>query len=187
MSGEGLKAGELFKNETPEGDVLRKIAADGVEAILSQMEARPWIGAVRSQSRDRVAIDGGRDCQFERGDVFDVLDEGTVIGRIRITSVDEDRSDAEILSGEENFRAKSIAYVGRESSESRYEAEPPKTQVVVEEATAGHQGPGFSFDKVKNLPAGTNLDLLYSVGSWAKVADSSGSFWVSWNFVDDVR
>lgn len=175
-----LSVGELFRSDTPAGDVVRKVVADAVDGLMPYIDRTEWFATINAHSGTRALIDCGRTCQVEEGDYFDVLDGGTVIGRLRVAQTDENTSTAEVIAGGASGKltGKTVRYAGREKPSSLYGAAPKPKQLVLRRKAAAFAGPGNSFSKITDLRGGTRLNYLYSVGFWAKASDGKREYWI---------
>ncbi len=173
-----LSFGEVFRSDTPAGDVAREVVAEALASMMPAIDRLEWLGNVTAQSKDRVVIDCGRVCQVEDGDYFDVLDGATVVGRIKVTKVEEKSSEAEVVAGSTKFTGHNIRYAGRESRSTLYGPAPRPKQLVMRRKAAVYDGPGNSFNKLAELRGGTRLTYLYSVGFWALGTNGKQDYWV---------
>lgn len=177
----GVPFSGVFGSDTPAGDVARKVVADAVESLRNQLRDVNWAANITSQTKEEVKIDVGRNANIEPDDVFDIVDQGKVIGRIRITSVAEKTSTGQVLTAPKKTKlaGKSVRFAGRETPTSVAEAQVNRQRSVqIRKKTKVYSGPGTSFTSVKELRQGARLRYEYSVGTWVKASDGSGSYWV---------
>ncbi|HUO84926.1 MAG TPA: FHA domain-containing protein [Thermoanaerobaculia bacterium] len=173
-----LTFGDLFRSDSPAGDVARKVVADAVEQMMPHIDRLEWLGSVTAHSGTQVLLDCGRVCQVEEGDFFDVMGGQTVIGRVKVVAIEETSSTAQVINGAGKMTGKSIRYAGRETRSTAYGATPKIRQLVLRRKAAVFDGPGNSFQKIRDLRSGTRLTYLYSVGFWARGTDGKTSYWV---------
>ena len=174
-----LSVGQISNTDTPAGDVARRVAADAIDGILRELASMEWQGSIKTAQRDGlVTIDCGSTCSIEVGDVFDVHDSGSVMGRVRVTRVESGQSFAETISAKGNLEKKSVSYAGRENDSPLSAASGRPRQLQIRTKTKVFSGPGKSFKEVKQLKEGTKVRYLYSVGLWAKASDGGSTFWV---------
>ena len=176
----GVPFNQVFGSDTPPGDVARDIVAQAVDAIRGQVKKAEWTATLGGQNGKNVAIDAGRNCDVELGDVFEAVDQGRRIAVIRIVSVDETSATGEILSGASTkLSGKSVRYLGIDSSTpSAYGSSSAPKHLTMRNASGAFAGPGNSFQKVKDLKRGQRMTLLYTIGVWAKATDGGATFWV---------
>lgn len=167
---------QLVLSDTPTGDVARKVIGDAVEGLLQNFEALEWFGLVSTHKKDKVTLGIGRAANVDVGDVFEVYDGSRSFGRVRVTAITENSAEADLLTlTKEKLSNKRIRYLGNERSGPKAAA---ASTLTVRSKTSAMSGPGNSFQAVKDLKPGTKLRFHFSVGTWARVQDNSGSFWV---------
>jgi len=186
VSAASLSFGGLFQTDTPAGDVTRQLVAQAVDKLMKDVDRLEWVANITAQTQDKVLIDCGRACQIEEGDVFDVLDGGKAIARVKVISVDESSATASVFAGgaANTLTGKAVHYAGREKPSKLYGPTPKVRQLIVRRTTGGFDAPGNSFKKVKTFRSRTRLTYLYSVGYWAKASDGRNEYWVQVKDID---
>lgn len=179
----GVPFNQVVLSDTPTGDVARKVVGDAVEQILTKVTALDWTTTVSGQRPDGLSLAVGRSGNVEVGDVFEVADSKKTYGRVRVTSVTEASADAELLfnAGKERLSGKMLRYVGSEGPSA---VSSGNRSVTIRSKTSAFDGPGNSFNKVKELKPGQRFQLFFSVGSWGRVSDGSTRFWVPLSFAE---
>ena len=119
-----LKVGVVYKDlafgaggfeKTPLGKATREVINEAVELIISEMKKIPWEGSVVTVRDGKVYINAGSNDNVKEGDVFVVYEKGeelidpatglslgaeeTELGEIKVDSVKEKYSIAEVLQG----------------------------------------------------------------------------------------
>lgn len=119
-----LKVGVVYKDlafgaggfeKTPLGKATREVIKEAVELIISEMKEIPWEGSVVTVRDGKVYINAGSNANVKEGDVFVVYEKGeelvdpttglslgaeeTELGKIKVDSVKEKYSTAEVLEG----------------------------------------------------------------------------------------
>ncbi|MHB0968184.1 MAG: FHA domain-containing protein [Thermoanaerobaculia bacterium] len=167
---------QLVLSDTPTGDVARKVIGDAVEGLLQSFEGLEWFGVVSSHKKDKVTLGIGRAANVDVGDVFEIYDGSHSLARARVTSITENSAEAELLAPtKEKLSNKRVRYLGNERGGPKPDS--AKT-LTIRSKTSAMAGPGNSFQAVKELKPGTTLRFHFSVGTWARAQDNSGSFWV---------
>ncbi len=101
--------------KTPLGKATREVINEAVELIISEMKEIPWEGNVVTVKDGKVYINAGLNDNVKEGDVFVVYEKGeelidpatglslgaeeTELGEIKVDSVKEKYSIAEVLQG----------------------------------------------------------------------------------------
>jgi hypothetical protein len=172
---------QIENTDTALGDVTRKVAADAVEYLLAELENIEWQGQVTriDKKTGMITTDCGSRCQIEVGDVFSIRNNGELVGTASVKKITADSAVAEITAGEGIVKGMTVRFEGRMDESPATRKSREVRTLKTREAGAAHAGPGNSFAEVKKLKAGSSLNLLYTVGSWAKVSDGSASFWIS--------
>ena len=172
----GVPFNQVVMSDTPTGDVARKVVGDAIETLLKSASSLDWTTSVVSQRADGLTLGVGRSGNLEPGDVFEVLDGNKPMGRVRLTSVTDSTSDAELLfqPGKARLVGKNVRYVGSETQASAARART----ITIRSKTSAFDGPGNSFNVLRPLQPGQQLKLQFSVGGWARVSDAGVSFWV---------
>ena len=119
-----LKVGVVYKDlafgaggfeKTPLGKATREVIKEAVELIISEMKKIPWEGSVVTVKDGKVYINAGSNDNVKQGDRFLVFEKGeelvdpatglslgaeeTELGEIKVDSVKEKYSIAEVLQG----------------------------------------------------------------------------------------
>jgi curli biogenesis system outer membrane secretion channel CsgG len=119
-----LKLGIVYKDlafgaggfeKTPLGEATREVINEAVKLIISEMKEIPWEGSVVTVRDGKVYINAGSNANVKEGDVFVVYEKGeelidpttglslgaekTELGKIKVDSVEEKYSTAEVLEG----------------------------------------------------------------------------------------
>jgi hypothetical protein len=173
----GLALGqEAATGDSTLADVTRKVVADAIETLRERLDAIQWTGTITEhESGNPAIINCGSSCGIEVGDVFDVLQAGRPVGRVKVTFLDSQRATAQVISGTGAFAERTVRFAGRETESAIGNRQ---RSLQMRQKAAVFQGPGRSFRQVRELPAGARVRYLYSVGVWAKATDGSTSFWV---------
>ncbi len=104
-------------------EVIIDIAEDAAEEVCEVIEAEEWKGYLIKRDKDKAIISAGNQAGLTEGDILNIYDAastiksldtqhffipGKKIGTLRITSADQEASQAVILSGEDNISAGNI-------------------------------------------------------------------------------
>jgi len=173
-----LSFGQISNSDSPAGDVARQVAAEAVDGILRELQGMDWQGSISDPQDGTFSLDCGSACSVEVGDVFDVVDGSRVIGRVRVTRVERDKSFAETIFANGKLEAKGVRYAGREKDSPLSANAGRNRQLQMRTKAKAFAGPGNSFKQVKQLKEGARIRFLYSIGTWAKASDGSSTFWV---------
>ncbi|MEO8217336.1 MAG: FHA domain-containing protein [Acidobacteriota bacterium] len=178
----GLTIREITNTDSALGDVTRKVAADAVESLLKDLDQIQWQGRVVNAEEKTVTLNCGSRCLIEVGDVFNVYDdENTNVATLRVKKVTPEESTASLVTstGEvADLSGKIVKYAGRNGDSSGTQKSIKQRAVQLRMNTDAYDGPGKTFNSVKKLSSGTKLNLLYSVGTWARVSQGSDTFWI---------
>lgn len=175
----GVPLGQAIMADTALGDVTRKLVGDAVEGLSAPLQAVEWTAPILNQRNEIVTIGAGRNSGIEIGDVFESVDAyGRAGARMRVSAIAYDTAEAEIVGTAASAKktAPRVRFVGSEN--------PPAAGggddrwLVTNTKTAGFEGPGNSFKQMRAIGPGTRLRFDYVVGSWARVSDAGGRFWV---------
>jgi hypothetical protein len=173
----GVPFNQVVMSDTPTGDVARKVVGDAAEQILTKVTALDWTTTIVSQRQDGVTLGVGRSGNIEVGDVFEVTDGKRALGKIRVTSITESTSEAELLfaPGKDRLAGKNVRYLGSETPSS---LQSGNRSVTIRSKTSAFDGPGNSFNTIRDLKPGQKFQLYFVVGPWGRVSDGSTRFWV---------
>jgi hypothetical protein len=177
----GVPFNQVVMSDTPTGDVARKVVGDAVEQILTKVTALEWTTTVLSQKQDGVTMGVGRSGNLEVGDVFEVTDGKKALGKVRVTSITDSTAEAELLftPGKERLNGKTLRYLGSETPSS---LQTGNRSVTIRSKTSAYDGPGNSFNTIRDLKPGQKFQLYFAVGPWGRVSDGSSRFWVPLQF-----
>jgi hypothetical protein len=172
----GVSFHEVAMSDTAVGDVARKVIADAVDALRPNLSQLQWTTTIGSATNDKVTLGAGFGSGIEPGDVFQVMDAGKAVVRVRVTNVTENSADAEFIGQTKvKLKGKTALYVGSENPPAAARRDRFLTMRV---KSPVFNGPGNSFQEMKTLNPGAKLKLHYVVGSWGKATDNSGTYWV---------
>ncbi|HVT03481.1 MAG TPA: FHA domain-containing protein [Thermoanaerobaculia bacterium] len=181
---EGLPFNQVLASDSTAGDVARRVISQAVESLTSQLDPTEWSGEVSTQVDNVLTLDAGQSSKVEPGDVFEVVDRGRQVATAIVTQLDEDSSQAELVTGVGGkYARKNIRYLGRRAKDPSIYSKRA-IQLLVRNKTKIYDGPGTSFKALKELRGGAKVKYLYSLGTWAKASDKSEQFWVPMIFAE---
>ena len=178
---------EMLTMETPLADTMRYvIAASADEVMRSTVDLEPEI-SIRSMTGDVVILDAGKNAGLAPDDVFEVVDGGRAVARARVELVQDATATAVVRPANVNLAGKHVRYIGVK----RGEAVPSTTEFAERVARAtqaadAREGPGVSFKTSGSVAAGTELHVVYTVGSWSRVRIGDRRMWVPTAILEDV-
>lgn len=178
--------GELFSGDSPVADAMRQVVAGAADAVLGSLDRLESDSTIRSVRSDSVTLDLGRNANVGPDDVFDVIDGGRPVARLRVESVQDSTSSARILlNSGGNLTGKRARYVGT-VADAASDAQRGDRNAVAREKSDVRDGPGLSFKPHGNLSPNARVRVLYSVGPWARVdyAGAGGASWVPMASID---
>jgi curli biogenesis system outer membrane secretion channel CsgG/SH3-like domain-containing protein len=201
-----VKGGSARKEGDHLGDGTRQALLDATVKIMEKMERVPWRGSVMDRDDEHVILNGGKDVGLQEGDTFQVMSRGKELidpesgqrrgfiekpaGMVRVSSVAENRSDAEVVDLSLPFKAgDSLVYVGAtrslrpgESSDAAPDEKPAQVRyAVIRGEPMAFAGPGSSQARVelRELTQGSPLLVRFQIAEWVKVTlPSGGEAWM---------
>lgn len=173
----GVSFHEVALSDTAVGDVARKVIGDTIDTVRNGLTSLDWSTVVSGQTKEKLTLASGRNANLEPGDVFEVMDGGKAVARVRVTSVSETSAEAQFIGAAPKAKVstKMARYVGSENAVSTASRE---RSLTVRIKTSAYDGPGDSFNAIRELKVGQKLKFHYSVGAWARASDGGSSFWV---------
>jgi FHA domain len=177
--------GDLLVGDTPPADAMRQIVAGSADAILRTAEALEPEILIRTARGDSVAIDAGRNANVGPDDIFDVVDAGRVIGRVRVDVVQDATATARVLSSSSPLLGKRLRYAGTAVAENK-PAETTRSDRfgTIRAKTDIREGPGLSFKTTGSIGPDTAVRVIYTVGPWARIEYGHAAAWVPVSTLD---
>ena len=175
----GGSVGQLLTADTPLADTVRYVVAAAADEVLNATESLEPEMAIRSVAGDDATLDAGRNVGIAADDVFDILDGGRVIARAHVESVQENSATATIKPSNANVAGKQLRYAGIKRGERPTQpAAITERSTRVRYSTDAREGPGTSFKTASPVGVGTELRIVYTVGSWSRVRVGDRTVWV---------
>ena len=183
MASEGMDVTQVVSADTPLADTVRYILAASADEVLRSADSLDPEITARSMAGDIAVLDGGRNVGVAQDDIFEIVDGNRAIARARIETVQDTTATAVVKPPDVDVAGKPLRYLGVKRGETAGGGVSPRTARTKQNAES-REGPGNSFRAAGSVLAGSELRLLYTVGTWSRVRVGDRRVWVPTSALD---